>query len=65
MASTSRSAALAGLRAAHLSQPPRPRINSYLRPAYPWLLCTRAPCCPRDESQVVSLTPVTAAGLHL
>lgn len=44
---------------------PSPRINScssYLRPAYPWLICTRAPCYPQDESQVVSLTPVTAAG---
>lgn len=31
---------------------PSPRINScssYLRPAYPWLICTRAPCCPQDE----------------
>lgn len=37
---------------------PSPRINScssYLRPASPWLICTRAPCCPQDESQVVLL----------
>ena len=37
---------------------PSPRINScssYLRPASPWLIRTRAPCCPQDESQVLSL----------